>query len=43
MGKKKINTRPWRGNLKERNQPEDMRVGGRILSKWILNKENDMA
>jgi hypothetical protein len=38
MGRTKICTVIWRGNLKERDHLEDLGLDGRIILKWVLNR-----
>jgi hypothetical protein len=33
----------WRESQKERNHLEDIDVGGRIIFKWILEKQDGLA
>ena len=35
-----VSTRIWSGNLRERGHLEDLRVGGKIILKWITKKWN---
>jgi hypothetical protein len=38
MGREKVYTRFWWGNLRERKHLEDPGVDGRIILRWIFRK-----
>jgi hypothetical protein len=38
MGRGKVHTGFWRGNLRERDHLEDPGIGGRIVLRWIYRK-----
>jgi hypothetical protein len=37
MGRGKVHTGLWWGNVRERNHLEDLDVDGRIILKWIVD------
>jgi hypothetical protein len=38
MGKRKVHTGFWCGNLRERDRLEDPGVDGRIILRWLFRK-----
>jgi hypothetical protein len=38
-----MHIRFWKDSQKERDQYEDLQIGGKIILKWILEKEDGMV
>jgi hypothetical protein len=43
MGRGKVHTGFWCGNLRERAHMEDLGIDGRIILKWVFEKWNGRA
>ena len=41
MEEKEVHTKFWLGDLRERGRLEDLRIDGRIILKWIVQKWNE--